>query len=56
MAVVLAEFRDTEGRKNPGAGIDRVGVEPARRFRSSTGLGAVSISGDEAVSVSVPLV
>jgi len=49
MAVVLAEFRD--GRKNPGAGIDRVGVEPARRLRSSTGLGAVSISGDDAASV-----
>jgi hypothetical protein len=54
MAVVLAEFRD--GRKNPGAGIVRVGVDPARRFRSSIGLGAVSISGDEAASVdSVPL-
>ena len=49
MAVVLAEFR--EGRKNPGAGIDLVGVDPARRDLSSIGLGAESFSGEEAVPV-----
>jgi hypothetical protein len=49
MAVVLAEVRPPAARKNPGAGRARVGVDPARRWRSSVGLGAASSSGDDSV-------
>ena len=50
MAVVLDAWRLAAARKNPGAGIVLVGVDPALRILSKVGLGAESFSGEDATS------